>query len=337
MREISFSLFGDLLQHFFLFYFVVNGGGHEKSLYVNVDNYRKSSRNLHRDDHHRRRSHSQDSSDRNHVNSSTLTRRSKPKRVESFMKKFDINFWKRRDSKDKSPSPATNNGGDTLKRTKNIFNIIASSKKSTRDIGIECKLDEEERDFFDSSYNGGNGMGMRKSSIQSLTEEIPKYRRASKPKVYEHGSTQLLTSIIKTPERRYNYKSVTSTIPATTNRVGFKYSPPKEIEDVRRKPVGVASPQPQVRSRSVLKNTAGNNTLKKTSTLKLTRLLTTTSNENNNNNNEDDLTRQGSGDRMSFREYRERLLKMKNENRRMADNSDDDLRKSHQQSFFVPI
>jgi hypothetical protein len=269
------------------------------------------------------------------------------------MKKFDINFWKRRDSKDKSPSPA--NGGDTLKRTKNIFNIMASSKKSTRDVGIECKLDEEERekfDYFDSSYNNNNnnidkGMGMRKSSIQSLNEEIPKYRRASsKPKVYEHGSSQLLTSIIKTPERRYNYKSVTSSIPPTTNRVGFdvksrtKYSP--EIEDVRRKPVGVASPQPQLRSRSVLKNgvnsIGGNqNSLKKTSTFKSTRLLTS-SNENNNNNinNEDDLTRQGS-DRMSFREYRERLLKMKNENRRMADNSDDDLRKSHQQSFFVPI
>lgn len=320
--------------------------GHEKSLYVNVDNHRKSNRNLHREDHQRRRSHSQDSTDRNHHNTSTLTRRSKPKRVESFMKKFDINFWKRRDSKDKSPSPA--NGGDTLKRSKNIFNLIASSKKSTRDVGIECKLDEEEReklDYFDSSYN--SNMGMRKSSVQSLTEEIPKYRRASKPKVYEHGSTQLLTSIIKTPERRYNYKSVTTSIPSTANRVGFdvksrsKYSPPIENEDVRRKPVGVASPQPQLRSRSVLKNGASNqqqNSLKKTSTFKSTRLLTT-SNENNNNinnDNEDDLTRQGS-DRMSFREYRERLLKMKNENRRMADNSDDDLRKSHQQSFFVPI
>lgn len=311
-------------------------------------------------------------------NTATLTRRAKPKRVESFIKKFDtINFWKRRDSKDKSPSPATNNnngttngsssvGGDTLKRTKNIFNLIASSKKSTRDIGIECKLDQEERqeryDHFDSSYshqygsNGGGGvvvgndMGLRKSSVQSLNEELPKYRRAvSKPKVYEHGSTQLLTSIIKTPERRYAAAAV------PTTRVGFdvksrsKYTPSPPIDtydDTRaRRPVGVASPQPQIRSRSVLKN--GNSTLKKqaplppstppySSTLKSTRLLASI--ENGNNLHDNDLTRQES-DRMSFREYRERLLKAKNENNRrlLAENSDDELRKSHQQSFFVPI
>lgn len=329
-----------------------NGHQEKSSLYVNVDNYRKSSRSHHRDDHHRNyRSHSHDSADRNHHHTSTatLTRRSKPKRVESFIKKFDtINFWKRRDSKDKSPSPANpiHSNGDTLKRTKNIFNLIASSKKSTRDVGIECKLDQEEQqekyDHFDSSYPLGNDMGLRKSSVQSLNEEIPKYRRASKPKVYEHGSSQLLTSIIKTPDRRYNYKSTVSTIPTTaTTRVGFdvksrgKYSPspPMEYDDIRRRPVGVASPQPQIRSRSVLKN--GNSTLKKQSTtLKSTRLL---SSIENNNNHDDELERQGS-DRMSFREYRERLLKAKNENnRRLADNSDDELRKSHQQSFFVPI
>lgn len=334
--------------------------------YANMDSYRKSSRSQHRDDHHHRsyRSHSHDSSDRNHHHTSTatLTRRSKPKRVESFIKKFDtINFWKRRDSKDKSPSPATNNSnhtgnGDTLKRTKNIFNLIASSKKSTRDIGIECKLDQEERqeryDYFDSSFShAGNDMGLRKSSVQSLNEEIPKYRRpSSKPKVYEHGSTQLLTSIIKTPERRYNY-TTTAAIPTT--RVGFdvksrsKYtpSPPIEYDDIisRRKPVGVASPQPQIRARSVLKN-GGSSTLKKpppppplSSTLKSTRLLASIENNNHNGLDDDPTTRQ-EGDRMSFREYRERLLAQKNENnRRLADNSDDELRKTHQQSFFVPI
>lgn len=276
-----------------------SGNGHEKSLYINTDTFRKSDKK-------------RASVESENLNSDTFEKTSKPKRVESFIKRLDVSsIWRR--NKDKSPSPV---GTDTIKRSKNLFNLMASGKKSTRDIGIECKMDED-RDYY-------SGMGTRKTSVQSLLSE-KKYRPRSS--LRDHGSSQQLTGIIKPPERRYPYKSST---PATAPiRVELDVRNTRYSSESELKPVGIASPLPQARSRSVLKNVTASSYEKKPSELPRSYVPVRKQETANNFN------REGS-ERLSFRQHRERL-RGKNENRRITDNSDDELRKSYQRSFFVPM
>lgn len=297
-----------LVDNFFL------GSGYEKSLYINTDTFRKSDK----------KSRSSLSQESENLNSNTFTKSSKPKRVESLIKRFDMSFWRRnKEPKEKSPSPS---GSDTIKRSKNIFNtLISSGKKSTRDVGIECKLDED-RDYY-------SGMGTRKSSNQSLIGEKKNHRAIKSSKRLEHGSNQQLTSIIKPPERRYPYEKKSSIPTPAPIRVEIgvrnigKYSSDAES---KRKPIGIASPLPQARNRSVLKNATTKNYESKRPEINAARSYAPVKVQEKNNFN-----RQGS-DKTSFREYREKL-KLKNDGRRITDNSDDELRQSYQQSFFVPM
>jgi hypothetical protein len=236
-----------------------------------------------------------------------------------------MSFWRRnKEPKEKSPSPS---GSDTIKRSKNIFNtLISSGKKSTRDVGIECKIDED-RDYY-------SGMGTRKSSIQSLIGEKKHHRPLKTLKRHEQSSNQQLTSIIKPPERRYPYEKKSSTPAPAPIRVELgvrnlnKYTSDTES---KRKPIGIASPLPQARNRSVLKNTTTKNYENKRPEINAARSYAPTRVQQETNN----FNRQGS-DRMSFRDYREKL-KLKNDGRRITDNSDDELRQSYQQSFFIPM
>lgn len=234
-----------------------------------------------------------------------------------------MSFWRRhKDPKEKSPSPS---GSDTIKRSKNIFNLITSGKKSTRDVGIECKMDDD-RDYY-------SGMGTRKSSIQSLVSE-KKYRPTKiASRRYENGSNQQLTGIIKTPERRYPYyestkKSMTPVpapirveITGVRNPQRFTSEP-----ELKKKPIGIASPLPQARNRSALKTATVKSYDNKRPEIARSYAPQRAQEPSN-------FTRQGS-DRMSFKDYRDQL-KMKN--RRVTDNSDDELRQSYQQTFFVPM
>lgn len=207
---------------------------------------------------------------------------------------------------------------------------------------------DEDRDYY-------YGMGTRKSSIQSLLPE----KKHRPMKGSQRNENQQLTSIIKSPERRNPYyenaKKSTTPVPAPIRvEVGLrnvnKYTSDAEL---RRKPIGIASPLPQARNRSALKKSYDNKRPEITrsyaptrgqeprprvqetrsrvqetrSTVQETRLKVPESASN--------FTREGS-ERTSFRDYRERL-RLKNDNRRITDNSDDELRKSYQQSFFVPM
>lgn len=227
-------------------------------------------------------------------------------------------IWRR--NKDKSPSPS---GSDTIKRSKNIFNLMSSGKKSTRDVAIECKIDED-RDYY-------NEMGTRKGSILSLVSE-KKYRPMRSSLRCDSGSNQQLTGIIKTPERRYPHKSMTPVPAPIRVELGTRSTRYTSEPENIRKPVGIASPLPQARSRSVLKNGTSRSYENNRSELPRSyvpmpvRVLETPSSNFN---------REGS-DRPSFRQYREKL-KVKNENRRITDNSEDELRKSYQQSFYIPM
>lgn len=235
-----------------------------------------------------------------------------------------MSFWRRnKEPKEKSLSPS---GSDTIKRSKNIFNtLISSGKKSTRDVGIECKMDED-RDYY-------GGMGTRKSSIQSLISEKKHHRPPRSSKRHEHGSNQQLTSIIKPPERRYPYYEKKSTTPAPAPirvELGVRNSINKYTSDTesKRRPIGIASPLPQARNRSALKN----NYESKRQEINAPQLRSNVPVRVQEMNN---FNREGK-DRISFRDYREKL-KIKNDGRRITDNSDDELRKSYQQSFFIPM
>lgn len=235
-----------------------------------------------------------------------------------------MSFWRRhKDPKEKSPSPS---GSDTIKRSKNIFNLITSGKKSTRDVGIECKMDED-RDYY-------SGMGTRKSSIQSLVSE-KKYRPTKiASRRNDNGSNQQLAGIIKTPERRYPYyesakKSMTPMPAPIRVEIGLRNTHRFTSEsELNKKPIGIASPLPQARNRSVLKT----GTVKSYDSKRpeITRSYAPPRAQETSN-----FTREGS-DRMSFKDYREQL-KLKNTNRRVTDNSDDELRQSYQQTFFIPM
>lgn len=267
--------------------------GNEKSLYINTDTYRKSSK-----------SRSSLSAESENLNTNTFTKSTKPRRVESLIKRFDISFWRRnKDHKEKSPSPVTS-GSDTIKRSKNIFNLITSGKKSTRDVGIECKMDEE-RDYY-------GGMGTRKSSIQSLLSEKP--HRPPK-----RSQNKQLTSIIKPPERCYPYESSKKSTAPIRVEIGLRKYP-----ESKGKPIGIASPLPAVRNRYTPRNGIGQSYERRQQDS--TKLLV---------QEKTNFSREGS-DRISFREYRDKL-KLKNDGRRVTDNSDDELRQSYQQSFFVPM
>lgn len=261
------------------------------------------------------------------LNTNTFTKSTKPKRVESLIKRFEKNFWRRnKDPKEASPVPSANST-DSIKRSKNIFSLIAggNNKKTTRDIGIECKLDDE-RDYY-------NGMGTRRSSNQSLLSE-KKYRPLKSSQRIENGSNQRLTSIIKPTERRVkardnvHYENVKKPSAPTAIRVEIntRNSNNKYISNLEthKKPIGIASPLPQARTRPALKT----GTIKRYE--KKQEVIKPRAQELSSSFKRDD------SDQMSFREYRERL-RMKKENRRITDTSDDDLRRSYQQSFFIPM
>ncbi|CRL00136.1 CLUMA_CG013413, isoform A [Clunio marinus] len=283
----------------------VANSDNDQSLYINTDTYRKS-----------RKSRSSLSQESENLNSNTFTKSTKPKRVESLIKRFDMSFWRRnKESKDKSPSPS---GIETVKRSKNIFNLMTSGRKSTRDVGVECKMDED-RDYY-------SGMGTRKSSVQSLISN-QRYRPLKRSQRNENGNNQQITSIIKSPDRRIyeNTKKSTISMPAPIRvEIGLRNENKNSSDyETKRKPVGIASPLPQTRARSVLKGgTLRVNDNKKS-------YLPQRTQEKNYFN------REGT-DRQSFKDYRDKL-KLKNENRRVTDNSDDELRKSYQRSFFVPM
>lgn len=210
-------------------------------------------------------------------------------------------------------------GSDTLKRTKNIFNLITSGKKSTRDIGIECKMDED-RDYY-------SGMGTRKSSIQSLLSEKT-YRPIKRSQRTENGRNKQLTSIIKPPERCYPYESgKKSTTPLTAPiRVELGLRNVNKYSEFKGRPIGIASPLPATRNRSATRN--GISQSYERARQDTTRPFAPARETIN-------FSREGS-DRISFKEYREKL-KLKNDGRRVTDNSDDELRQSYQQSFFIPM
>ena len=252
------------------------------------------------------------------LNASTFTKSSKPKRVESFIKKIEKNLWKRRDSK-KEPSPAPSSHSSdqsTVKRSKNIFNLISGgvNRKTTREAEVQCKMDDE-KDYY-------SGVMMRKSSISDA--ERKNQNPTSRPlRVTQQQQNQKLTSIMKSSQPDYCNKKSTTPAPI---RIEI------DLSNTNKRPIGVASPLPQ-KTKSALKN-GNKNVYDKKST---GNVRSNASSSTKLQINADNLRRDGN-ERVSFREYREQLRAAKNENRhKVTDTSDDDLRRSYQQSFFVPM
>lgn len=342
-KKVSINFYNPInFKHFHLFHnnnetsqniflisigFILGSIDDEKSLYINTDTYRKL-------DKKRASLLSQESEN---LNANTFTKTSKPKRVESFIRKIEKNLWRRKDTK-KEPSPAPSSHSSdqsTIKRSKNIFNLISGGRKSTREVEIQCKMDEE-KDYY-------GGIGTRKSSNGNEKKfSITRPLRAFQQKNYENGSNQRLTSIMKSspqqqqPDHRLReYESNKKSSTPAPIRIEI------DLRNTNKRPIGVASPLPQ-KTRSALKN--GNNIKSKSgnydSGYKKPPEITKShapSRLQVNADNGNDLRRDGN-ERVSFREYREQLRAAKTENRqKITDTSDDDLRRSYQQSFFVPM
>lgn len=244
--------------------------------------------------------------------------------MESFIKKIEKNLWRRKETK-KEPSPAPSSQGSdqsTIKRSKNLFNLISGGgRKSTREVEIQCKIDE------DKEYH--KGIAVKKSS-REVEKKPTRPTRASQqpqqqqPRIYENGNNQKITSIMKSSQqqrpdhREYESSNRKSSTPAPI-RIEI------DLRNTNKRPIGVASPLPQ-KTKSTLKNGNYDGGNKHAPQLRLQ------INDNGNN-----LRRDGN-ERVSFREYREQLRARGGEHRqKITDTSDDDLRKSYQQSFFVPM
>lgn len=327
------------------------GSNEEKSLYINTDTYRKL-------DKKRASLLSQESEN---LNVETFTKQSKPKRVESFIKKIEKNLWRRSKPKEPSPAPSSHSTdksdreSSTIKRSKNIFNLIASGKKSTREVEIQCKMDED-NDYY-------SGIAVRKSSL-SLTPDHHQQQQQHHNKKssirplktsqrVENGSNQRLTSIIKPSNDRNRSKSSQQQRNdhphfehenANTNKKSSTPAPIRVEIDLRnaknhkygepnnnRKPIGIASPLPQ--PRSVLKSGTGKNydSNKRHNEISRNQAPSSSSRLQVEGN-----FRRDEGERISFREYREQL-RAANKGESRKDTSDDELKRSYQQSFFVPM
>lgn len=294
------------------------------------------------------------------LNVSTFTKSSKPKRVESFIKKIEKNLWRRKDPKEPSPAPSSSHStsdreGSTIKRSKNIFkDFISSGKKSTREVEVQCKMDED-KDYY-------SGIATRRSSTQvnaSPENKKTPLRPLKASQRHENGNNPRLTSIIKSSadrsrnkQRDYPYNNDSDNVTNIINNNSKKSSTPAPIRveiDLRnahnnngnnktnnnrstdlnlRKPIGIASPLPQ--PKSVLKSGTAKSYENKKAYAAAAAATTP-----NKLAVENTFGREGS-DRISFREYREQL-RAKQENKKMTDNSEDDLRRSYQQTFFVPM
>lgn len=183
---------------------------------------------------------------------------------------------------------------------------------------------DEEKDYY-------SGIAMRKSSISDAERKpsVSRALRASQQRNYENGSNQKLTSIMKSSQPDYRsvreYESSKKSSTPAPIRIEI------DLRNTNKRPIGVASPLPQ-KTRSALKNGAKNSydkTTRPNAPPPPSRLQVTADNNN--------LKRDGN-ERVSFREYREQLRAARNENRhKITDTSDDDLRRSYQQSFFVPM
>lgn len=274
------------------------------------------------------------------LNVSTFTKSSKPKRVESFIKKIEKNLWRRKDPKEPSPAPSSSHStsdreGSTVKRSKNIFkDLMSVGKKSTREVEIQCKMDED-KDYY-------SGIATRKSSLQPPTSLIDTKKQQLRPlktsQQYEGGNKQRLTGIIKSSTARNKQRDYPYNDADAMTKKSSTPAPIRVEIDLRnaqnssgnngknssslKKPIGIASPLPQ--PKSVLKSGTAKSYENKKSYAAPSKLTI-----------DNDFRREGS-DRISFREYREQL-RAKNENKKITDNSDDDLRKSYQQSFFIPM
>lgn len=264
-------------------------------------------------------------------------KRVKPKRVESLIKRFEKNFL-RRDKAPKEPkehkelkeySPISNSSTDSLKRIKKIF---SSSKKVTRDVGIDCKIDD------DIDYQNRLNT-FRKSSIKSVTSD----RFSSPQKIYYENPDQRRRETLRPLDRKKLRND------EIYENVGRKINPePIRVElDSRRggkvshKPVGIANPQqhrPSITSLSSIDSRARDSKKQqikpirveffKPSALKPRSAIVSAGRSDKVNVNESKT------DKMSFREYREA---QKFRSNKLIDDHDDQLKNSHQQSFFVPF
>lgn len=300
----------------------------DKSLYINTNTYRKM-------DKKRASLLSQESEN---LNANTFTKSSKPKRVESFIKKIEKNLWRRKETK-KEPSPAPSSHSSdqgTIKRSKNIFSLISGGgRKSTREVEIQCKMDDE-RDYY-------GGVSTKKSSKGDEKKyTVTRPLKVSQQRNYENGSNQRLTSIMKSSQQQPDHRL--REYESNNNKKSSTPAPIRieiDLRNTNKRPIGVASPLPQ-KTRSALKNgiKSGNfdsSGVGNKKPIEITRSYAPSRLQVNNADNGNYLKRDGN-ERVSFREYREQLRAAKHENRqKINDTSDDELKRSYQQSFFVPM
>lgn len=239
-----------------------------------------------------------------------------------------------------SPAPSTESV-DSLKNKKNLFNLMSKPIK-TRDIGILCKIDE------DLEYQ-------RILSTKKITLKSDRPIKSAR-KIYSDSlDARREAATVKAAERRAS-KRAEEDQPFYENIKKQQSRPgPIRVEiDLRRaskydsdgvsessKPVGIASPQnhrPSISSVTSVESRRLSSQqkyqvsqpirveLEKPSPAPRSQLTTQLDSK---------FANRRAPDNMSFREYRESLRS--NKGPKSHGDPDADLKKTHQQSFFVPF
>lgn len=241
-----------------------------------------------------------------------------------------------RREKEPSPTPSAQSTESVKnQKSKNIFNLIGGSKVRTRDVGINCKIDDDldyqrvlstKRMVLKPAISERTLKSARKISQENRDSVKAAERRMSRglPEVDQHIYENVKKNARQAPIRV-----------EIDLRKSTKYDSDYSESS---KPVGIANPQVHRNSNTSVTSTESRRTSNQYQVtqpirVELPKSKPSPAPRTRKIIEEESFSNRKAPEKMSFREYRE-SLRAKRE-RQMTSDPEDDLKKSHQQSFFV--
>lgn len=241
-----------------------------------------------------------------------------------------------KEPKESSPTPSAHSTeSQRAQKSKNIFNLIGGHKAKTRDVGINCKIDEDleyqrvlctKRMTLKPAISERTLKSARKLVQESRDSVKAAERRISKglPEVDQH-----IYENIKKNSRPAPIRVEIDLRRATKYEPDYSESP---------KPVGIANPQVQRNSNTSSTSTESRRTTQKYQVSQPIRVEIPKSKPSPAPRTQphpetDNFSNRKAPEKMSFCEYRESLRAKRERN--LTSDPEDDLKKTHQQSFFV--
>jgi hypothetical protein len=254
-----------------------------------------------------------------------------------LIKRFDrILHRTKKEEKEVSPAPSSESV-DSLKNKKNLINMMSKPVK-TRDIGILCKIDDdlEYQKILSTKKMTLKSDRPIKSARKIYSENLDARREAATIKAAERRASKRM-------EEEQLYENVRKTTRPGPIRVEIDLRRASKYDsdgNESSKPVGIASPQvqrPSITSVTSIESRRLNSQQKYQISKPIRVELDKPSPAPRSQLKIQDsqFADRNAPEKMSFREYRESLRANRGE--KNYGDPDSDLKKTHQQSFFVPF